>query len=189
MFFLKVDMWCAPGIAAVTPFKSWSRKVERGRGYRIFPKRTIAPEQSRSCPDSRLARRESGQDRDCSGAMVRFGKIRYPRPLSTFLDHDLNGVTAAIPGAHHMSTFKKNILANLVGKTWSGLVWLVFLPVYLKFMGVEAYGLVGFYLSLTAVLVILDLGLSTTINRELARLSVQKDKRETMGNLLRSGER
>ena len=101
----------------------------------------------------------------------------------------MNGVTAAIPGARHMSTFKKNILANLVGKTWSGLVWLVFLPVYLKFMGVEAYGLVGFYLSLTAVLVILDLGLSTTINRELARLSVQKDKRETMGNLLRSAER
>ncbi len=96
--------------------------------------------------------------------------------------------TESPAAARYMSTLKKNILANLVGKTWSGLVWLVFLPVYLKFMGVEAYGLVGFYLSLTAMLVMLDPGLSTTINRELARLSVQEEKRETMRNLLRSAE-
>lgn len=87
-----------------------------------------------------------------------------------------------------MSTIKRNILANLAGKIWSGLLWLIFLPVYLKFMGVEAYGLVGFYLSLTAVLVTFDLGLSTTINRELARLSVQEGKQGEIRDVLRTLE-
>ncbi len=87
-----------------------------------------------------------------------------------------------------MSTIKKNILANLAGKTWSGLVWLVFLPIYLKFMRVEAYGLVGFYLALTAVLVVLDLGFGPTINRELARLSLQDGKRGEMRDVLRTLE-
>src|SRR6266571_7608709 len=87
-----------------------------------------------------------------------------------------------------MSTIKKNILANVVGKTWSGLVWLVVLPIYLKFLGVEAYGLVGFYLTLTAVLMILDLGFGPTINRELARLSVQDGKRGQMRDVLRTLE-
>ena len=87
-----------------------------------------------------------------------------------------------------MSTIRKNILANLVGKTWSGLVWLVVLPIYLKFLGVEAYGLVGFYLTLTAVLMILDLGFGPTINRELARLSVQDGQRGEMRDVLRTLE-
>jgi O-antigen/teichoic acid export membrane protein len=87
-----------------------------------------------------------------------------------------------------MSTIKQNILANLAGKIWSGLIWLLFLPVYLKFMGVEAYGLVGFYLTLTAVLSILDLSLSTTINRELARLSVREGKGGEMRDVLRTLE-
>jgi O-antigen/teichoic acid export membrane protein len=91
-------------------------------------------------------------------------------------------------GAILMSTIKKNILANLVGKTWSGLVWLVALPIYLKFLGVEAYGLVGFYLTLTAVLMILDLGFGPTINRELARLSMQDGKRGQMRDVLRTLE-
>ena len=87
-----------------------------------------------------------------------------------------------------MSVIRKNILANLAGKTWSGLVWLLVLPIYLKFLGVEAYGLVGFYLTLMAVLAILDLGIGPTINRELARLSVQDGKRGEMRDVLRTLE-
>ncbi len=40
----------------------------------------------------------------------------------------------------------------------------------------EAYGLVGFYLMLQGIVQILDLGLSPTMNREMARYSATRDK-------------
>ena len=43
-------------------------------------------------------------------------------------------------------------------------------------MGMEAYGLVGFYFLLQGIINILDLGLSPTMNREMARYSVMPDK-------------
>jgi hypothetical protein len=43
-------------------------------------------------------------------------------------------------------------------------------------MGMEAYGLVGFYFLLLGIINILDLGLSPTMNREMARYSVMPDK-------------
>lgn len=65
---------------------------------------------------------------------------------------------------------------------------LVFVPLYIKFMGVEFYGLVGIFVSLQALFGLLDMGLSTTLNRELARLSVLPDKAQEMRNLVRSLE-
>ena len=49
------------------------------------------------------------------------------------------------------------------------LISLVALPFYLRFLGMEAYGLVGFYATLQTVLQVLDLGLAPTISREIAR--------------------
>ena len=40
-------------------------------------------------------------------------------------------------------------------------------------MGIEAYGLVGFYMALSSVIGILDLGIGSTMNRELARLAAK----------------
>jgi O-antigen/teichoic acid export membrane protein len=45
-----------------------------------------------------------------------------------------------------------------------------FVPFYVHFLGVEAYGLIGFFTSILAIFFILDMGLSTTVNRELARI-------------------
>jgi O-antigen/teichoic acid export membrane protein len=42
------------------------------------------------------------------------------------------------------------------------------MPVYIRLIGVESYGLVAFYTSLTGALAILDLGLSTSISRQLS---------------------
>jgi len=58
-----------------------------------------------------------------------------------------------------------------VGQVWSAALQLLFIPVYLKLLGIEAYGLIGFYATLQGTLQILDLGLSPTMNRELARYS------------------
>jgi O-antigen/teichoic acid export membrane protein len=49
------------------------------------------------------------------------------------------------------------------------LVGIVMLPLYIKYMGAEAYGLVGFFTMLQAFFGLMDLGLTPTIARETAR--------------------
>lgn len=82
----------------------------------------------------------------------------------------------------------KNIAANLVGRTWGVISSYLFIPLYLKFLGAEAYGLVGFYATLMGVLAFADMGLTATLNREMARLSVRKDSTEEQADLLRTYE-
>lgn len=65
---------------------------------------------------------------------------------------------------------------------------IVFVPLYIRFMGIEAYGLVGVFAALLGVFALLDMGLSSTLNREMARLSAQKDKAQDMRDLLRTLE-
>src|SRR5438105_2883085 len=68
-----------------------------------------------------------------------------------------------------MASIKKNIVANLAGKIWGASIAILLIPQYIKYLGIESYGLVGFYGTLIGSMAILDLGLSTTLNRELAK--------------------
>jgi O-antigen/teichoic acid export membrane protein len=68
------------------------------------------------------------------------------------------------------ASLKHNILANIVGSFLTGLMAIAFVPLYIKHMGLEAYGIVGVYASLIGIFAVLDLGLSVSLNRELARL-------------------
>ena len=65
---------------------------------------------------------------------------------------------------------------------------LAFTPLYIHFMGIESYGLVGFFITLQAVFFLLDMGLSATVSRELARLSVEADSGGTIRDLVRTLE-
>ena len=65
----------------------------------------------------------------------------------------------------------KNIFANFTGAGWRVLAGLIFTPIYLFFLGIEAYALVGFAIVMQATVNILDLGLSKSCSREMARLS------------------
>lgn len=87
-----------------------------------------------------------------------------------------------------ISRIRRNAAANWVGKSWAVLLNVAFVPVYVQCLGVEAYGLVGFYATLQAALLVFDFGLSTTLNRELARLSVDAGQSATMRNTVRTLE-
>ena len=65
---------------------------------------------------------------------------------------------------------------------------LLFIPIYIHFMGIESYGLVGIFATLQGLFGLLDMGLSSTLNREIARLSVQDDKAQDMRDLVRTME-
>lgn len=70
----------------------------------------------------------------------------------------------------HLSIFKKNIAFNSIGQIYSTAIGILILPFFLKHMGAEAYGLVGFFTLMQAWLNLLDVGLSPTLGREVARL-------------------
>jgi O-antigen/teichoic acid export membrane protein len=84
--------------------------------------------------------------------------------------------------------FRHGLLANFAGSGWSALMQLVCIPLYIKFMGIEAFGLIGFYLMFQAITQVLDLGLSPTMNREMARYSVQPEKAAEARDLVRTLE-
>lgn len=69
----------------------------------------------------------------------------------------------------------RNLVAGVGGSLWSALIGLAMVPFYLRYLGIEAYGLVGFFLGLQAVFQLLDLGLSPTISREVARAQALGD--------------
>jgi O-antigen/teichoic acid export membrane protein len=87
-----------------------------------------------------------------------------------------------------ISPLKQNILANYLGNAWTSVMSLAFIPLYLHFLGIEAYGLVGMFATFQATFALLDLGLGATLTRELARLSAQADKAGEMRQLLRTLE-
>jgi len=66
-------------------------------------------------------------------------------------------------------SLKKNIIASYVSQIYVTLIGIVIMPLYIKYMGAEAYGLVGFFALLQAWFNLLDLGLTPTIGRETAR--------------------
>ncbi len=86
-------------------------------------------------------------------------------------------------------SLKKNILANFVGQGWSIFVGFLVVPLYIHFIGVEGYGLVGFYTTLQATFnSFLDFGISITINREIARYTVSPNKIGFTRDLVRTIE-
>ena len=66
-------------------------------------------------------------------------------------------------------SLKKNIIANYASQLYVTGVGILILPLYIQYMGAEAYGLVGFFTMLQAWFAVLDLGLTPTIGRETAR--------------------
>ncbi|HEU0294628.1 MAG TPA: oligosaccharide flippase family protein [Anaerolineales bacterium] len=87
------------------------------------------------------------------------------------------------------ASLKQNIISNFAGQGWSSLIGMVAIPLYIKFLGIEGYGLIGFYTTLQATFnSFLDFGLSMTINREVARYTALPEKIGQTRDLVRTIE-
>jgi O-antigen/teichoic acid export membrane protein len=64
---------------------------------------------------------------------------------------------------------KRNIAANYLGQVWTAVMGLAFVPLYIRYLGMEAYGLIGVFAMLQTWLSLLDFGLTPTLTREMAR--------------------
>lgn len=65
---------------------------------------------------------------------------------------------------------------------------IAFVPLYIKYLGMESYGLIGFYAMFQSALLLLDAGMTPTLSREMARYSAGKHSNETIRDLLRTLE-
>lgn len=83
---------------------------------------------------------------------------------------------------------RTNMIANYVGQGWSAFMALVFSPIYIRLLGIEAYGLIGFFTMLQVWLALLDLGIMPTSVREMARFTSGAVSAQQIRDLLRSFE-
>ena len=85
-------------------------------------------------------------------------------------------------------SLKKNVVANFLGQGWRALMGLVFIPLYIKYLGIEAYGLIGIFALLQAWLALLDMGMRPALGREMARFTSGAHNAQSIRDLLRTIE-
>ncbi|MGI4880465.1 MAG: lipopolysaccharide biosynthesis protein [Janthinobacterium lividum] len=83
---------------------------------------------------------------------------------------------------------KRNIVANYLGQAATGLLGIIFVPVYIHYLTIEAYGLVGLFAVVGVWLSLLDLGMAPTLGREMSRFSAGVVTVQSIRDLLRSLE-
>ncbi|MHB8138204.1 MAG: oligosaccharide flippase family protein [Smithellaceae bacterium] len=83
---------------------------------------------------------------------------------------------------------KRNVIANFLGQGWSAVMGLLFIPLYIHYLGMETYGLIGLFALLQAWLVLFDIGMTPTLTREMARFTAGTHSPQSIRNLLRSLE-
>ena len=64
---------------------------------------------------------------------------------------------------------KRNLIASIAGTAVSGIVAVALVPLYVHFLGIEAFGLLAFHTAVGVVVTLLDLGFGAAVNREVAR--------------------
>lgn len=65
-----------------------------------------------------------------------------------------------------MTKLRRNVIANYISQIYSALAGILSVPIYAQYLGIEAFGVIGFYITLQAWFQALDVGLSTTLSRE-----------------------
>jgi len=85
-------------------------------------------------------------------------------------------------------SIKRNTIANYIGQGYIIVISIVITPLYLQYLGAEAYGLVGFFALMQAWLNLLDMGLNPTLARQVAYARGQKNGFQFFKRLLKSFE-
>jgi len=85
-------------------------------------------------------------------------------------------------------SLRGNVVANYAGFVYFALIGIVMVPVYVTRLGVEAYGLVSFFIVLQTFFQLLDLGVTPTMSREAARFRGGATDALSLRRLLRSFE-
>ena len=80
----------------------------------------------------------------------------------------------------------KNLLANIIGKTWNLISTIVFIPFYLKFLDFESFSIISFSVLLFSIITICDAGMTASLSRELARTDTDSDTKKITFDTLKT---
>lgn len=69
-----------------------------------------------------------------------------------------------------------SILSTYVNKLWGFVSVFLFIPIYIRYLGMEAYAVIGFYALLLGVISFADAGLSSAVTREFAAFNTANYK-------------
>lgn len=75
----------------------------------------------------------------------------------------------------------RQITSTLAANLWTALISILFVPIYVKRLGVEAYGIVGLFVTIQNLSRLFDLGIPVLVNRELARMSTLSGPSQARG--------
>lgn len=96
---------------------------------------------------------------------------------------------AGDPGRRPPANILVNVSANVIGQAVTVLAGVLCVPVYLRLLGAEAIGLIGFSLGLQAVIRMLDMGLASAVVRQMARLGGQQGRHNELAGFYATFER
>lgn len=81
-------------------------------------------------------------------------------------------------------SLKHNVAANFISQAFVVLMMFALVPLYIRSLGLEAYGLIGLFVALQAWATVIDLGLSHTLKLEMARYSAGGTRSDDLRGLL-----
>jgi O-antigen/teichoic acid export membrane protein len=98
-------------------------------------------------------------------------KLRdLPNEKRTHLHTEVPSFHCPVAGSR-MEGVKRAFVASIAARSVAAALGLLATPIYLEFLGVEAYGVVGFFASLQVMVAFMDFGLTATLTRQLAVFS------------------
>jgi O-antigen/teichoic acid export membrane protein len=87
-----------------------------------------------------------------------------------------------------MAALRVNIVTNYAGQLWMAVMGVAFLPLYIRILGMEAFGMVGLMLSFQSIFQLLDFGIGGATNRELSRRAHDPMQADAACDLVRTSE-
>ena len=85
-------------------------------------------------------------------------------------------------------SIKANVVANYFSQAYMTVMGFVFVPVFIKFLGIEAFGLIAIFTVLQSSLALLDMGMKPALGREMAKFTAGAHDAQSIRDLLRSVE-
>lgn len=96
------------------------------------------------------------------------------RSLARDRPERMNGAVAVTTTLRASSARDSLVLEGLASQTWSSGLGLLVIPLYLRTLGAESYGLLGILASIQGVLAVMDAGLSVASARHVTTMSARK---------------
>lgn len=81
-----------------------------------------------------------------------------------------------------------NVVANYVSQIYTAIIGFAFVPICIRFLGAEAFGLIAIFAIVQNSAALLDMGLRPTMAREMARFGAGARDVQSARDLLRSAE-